>query len=482
MKLLAVVLVLVLAASATGEGAKVEDAKLEVFFKEYLEEDFRQRPLEATRLGDHRFDDVLDDLSLKARKAWAKRLAETLAELPRRIDYKKLSRNGQIDFEIWEEEMRRLLWLGQNTRPFEDDPRVYNEYITESIYLLLTQSTLPQPRNVQNAVSRMKYIPRIVAAAKESLKSPPRVFVETAIKQNRGAIGFYQSGVYELAGETPAISELKKAAKPVIELLQEYQQWLEKELLPRASGEWRLGKDKFAEKLKLELNAGITSEEMLKEAESEAVRVEAEMYVIARQLWPTVFPKKTQLPDTEPGHRQTIAQVLEEVSKEHGKVESLVKDASAAAVKIKQFIKAKDILRLPDPDKCKIIEMPEFQRGNTIAFLNQAPAAARVERRARGKLCARIQPAHAPDIDNPRSLSGALRATGVFEQVPVADPARAFLRRFRGGLGGLHRAGDARRRLWGWRPEAAPDAVKVVPAHGVQCDPRLQNALHQHDR
>jgi uncharacterized protein (DUF885 family) len=378
MKLFAVALLLSLAAAATarsaGGAANAEDAKLEAFFKAYLEEEFRQRPLEATRLVDHRYDDVLDDVSAKGRKAWAERVDKTLVELPKQIAHKKLSRDGQIDFEIWQHDLQRQLWLQQNSRPFEDDPRVYNDYITESVYLLLTQSTLPQPRNVQNAVSRMKYLPRIVAAAKENLKNPPRVFVETAIKQNRGAIGFYQSGIFELAGESPAMSELKKAARPVVELLQEYQVWLEKELLPRATGQWRLGKEKFAAKLQLELDAGISSEEVLKEAESEAARVEAEMYVIARQLWSQVFPKKTLPADTDMGRQQTIAAVLDAVSKEHGKVENLVKDATAGAVRIKQFIKDKDILRLPDPDRCKIIEMPEFQRGNSIAFLNQAPA------------------------------------------------------------------------------------------------------------
>ena len=37
------------------------------------------------------------------------------------------------------------------------------------------------------------------------------------------------------------------------------------------------------------------------------------------------------------------------------------------------FIADKDILRLPDPDRCQLIEMPEFQRGNAAAYLNPAP-------------------------------------------------------------------------------------------------------------
>src|SRR5262249_27121460 len=49
------------------------------------------------------------------------------------------------------------------------------------------------------------------------------------------------------------------------------------------------------------------------------------------------------------------------------------KDAQASVAKIKEFIKAKDIVRLPQPDRCQIIEMPEFQRGFAVAYLNPAP-------------------------------------------------------------------------------------------------------------
>ncbi len=52
---------------------------------------------------------------------------------------------------------------------------------------------------------------------------------------------------------------------------------------------------------------------------------------------------------------------------------TMVADAKKTAEEIKAFIKEKDILRLPDPDRCAIIEMPEFQRGNSTAFLNPAP-------------------------------------------------------------------------------------------------------------
>lgn len=350
-----------------------EDVRLAEAFKAYLEEEFRHRPLDATRAGDHRFDHRLDDVSPQARHQNLTRLKKTLEDLPSKIDFRKLSRAGQIDFEIWTHALKRDLWLAENTRVFEEDPRVYNDYITESTYLLLTQSTEPKAVNLKNAAQRILQIPKIVEAARQSLKNPPKVIVETAIRQNRGAIEYYDRGIYELAGETPQLSELRPACQKIVPILKEYQKFLEEELLPRAQGDWRLGPKKFAEKLTLELDAGISADEVLKEAESEMDRVEAEMYVIARQLWAQHYPGQPLPPDDTAGKRTTIRLVLDKVTQEHGKPEDLVKDAQAMVAKIKGFIQERDLLKLPEPDRCRIVEMPEFQRGNSVAYLNPAP-------------------------------------------------------------------------------------------------------------
>jgi uncharacterized protein (DUF885 family) len=350
-----------------------EDDRLTAFFKAHLQRHFKQHPLEATRLGEHNFDHLLEDVSPRRRANWAARYKATLADLPRKIDKRKLSASGRIDYEILAHHLTRELWLAENTRPFEADARVYNDYITEAVYLLFTQSTQPLARNVQNAAARMAAIPKVVAAARASLRNPPRVFVETAIRQNRGAIAFYERGVFELAGETPALSELKPVAARAVKALKEYQTYLEKTLLPRAKGDWRLGKAKFARKLDLELDAGLSAAEVLREAETEFARVTREMYVVARQLWGKTHPGVALPPDDAVGRRGTVRGVLARLDREHGKPEHLVRDAKAAAERIKAFIAKNDILRLPKPDRCKIIEMPEFQRGNTVAFLNPAP-------------------------------------------------------------------------------------------------------------
>jgi uncharacterized protein (DUF885 family) len=155
--------------------------------------------------------------------------------------------------------------------------------------------------------------------------------------------------------------------------LKDYQQFLEKDLLPRSNGDWRLGKERFYRKLELELDAGLTADQVLAEAQAEFARVERDMYVCARQLYSGLFPGKPLPPDDAAGRTATVRAVMAQLGHDHGKPDDLVADARTTVDRVKAFIAANDILRLPDPDRCRVIEMPEFQRGNTTAFLNPAP-------------------------------------------------------------------------------------------------------------
>jgi uncharacterized protein (DUF885 family) len=373
LRLMPLVLLSVLPILAHGAPAEPAEGQLNAFFRRDLDETFQLRPMDATRLGDHRYDNRLDDLSAEARAGWDEHTRKTLAALPNAVDYGKLSRPAQIDFEILRQDLATSLWLAENTHPFEEDPRVYNDYINDSVYLLLTQSTLPKETNVANCIARMAQIPNVVSAARKNLHNPPRTHTETAIRQNRGAIAFYERDLFEIAGETQQANVLKAAAEPVVACLKSYQQFLENDLLPRAHGEWRLGLEKFARKLELTLDAGVSADKVLADAEAEFARVERDMYVIARQLWSRYYPRLALPPDDVPGRRTMVQKVLDAIAHEHSRPEDLTRDIKQAVVQIKQFIAGRDILRLPDPDHCQVIEMPEFQRGNSTAFMNSPP-------------------------------------------------------------------------------------------------------------
>src|SRR3569623_184403 len=89
-----------LALTAAGREAATEDQRLEALFKGFLEAEFKARPMEATRAGDHRYDHRLDDISPKARASWVARWKKTKAALSTEIDAKEHPRTAQIDREI----------------------------------------------------------------------------------------------------------------------------------------------------------------------------------------------------------------------------------------------------------------------------------------------------------------------------------------------------------------------------------------------
>src|SRR3954463_7559804 len=102
--------------------AAAGEERLQSFFRSYLNERFALHPMEATQLGDHRFDDKLDDLSPTALEHSLKHLKESRAKLRKETDRATLPRDQQIDFDIFDHELEAAIWLRENTKPFAENP------------------------------------------------------------------------------------------------------------------------------------------------------------------------------------------------------------------------------------------------------------------------------------------------------------------------------------------------------------------------
>ena len=72
------------------------DQEFYKFFDDYLEEHLRQCPVHASQLGDHRYDDQIEDLSVEARQNRTALQRETLSRLTGEINRDGLSRSAQI--------------------------------------------------------------------------------------------------------------------------------------------------------------------------------------------------------------------------------------------------------------------------------------------------------------------------------------------------------------------------------------------------
>ncbi|AMV38820.1 DUF885 domain-containing protein [Planctomyces sp. SH-PL62] len=372
-RLYATCLVLMLGPAVLAGQPAEEDDTLAAVFDAHLKESFRREPLSATRLGEHAYDDRLDDVSPEARRSNLEFLRETLRKLSSEVRPDKLSDAGKVDYDVFRRHLEGAIWSRETFDPFRDDPRIYGDYVAESVYLLLTQSSLPREVNRRNALKRMDQIPRVLETARVTIGPSPRVKVETAIRQTEGAVAFYKTDVFRLAGDEPGEGGFAGPAAKVVDALGGHLAFLKDEVLPRSHEDWRIGRDKFVKKLDYELDAGLSADEILAEAEREASRVESEMAVLARQLWAVSFPGEVVPPDDDAGRRAMIRRVLARIGDDHGTAETLVADARSTVQEIRKFITERKILALPEPDQLRIIEMPEFLRGNSVAYLNPAP-------------------------------------------------------------------------------------------------------------
>jgi uncharacterized protein (DUF885 family) len=358
------------AEAAAGE-ASPEDLGLAALFDEYLEFVFRTSPSAATALGDHRFDSEIDDLSpaaLKDRDAGNARFLERF----RSVDRAKLSASGRADLDIVLNDIEGTLFGLRKLRPFEKDPLIYSGLATDPIYGLVKRDYAPMDERTRNVLARMRKLPAVLAAARANLKDQPKPHVEVAIRQNRGAIAFYDGAIGEFVKGSAVAGEIIAEGKSLAGKFREYGEWLEKDLLPRATGDWRIGRALWEEKLRHSLNSALKPEEILSRAGREYDRVRAEMLEVAKALWPSYFPG-TPPPSGPDALDATVRAVLDEIALEHSTRESIVGDVKRTVEDLRRFLREKPILALPEPDRCEIIVMPEFQAGISTAYLDSAP-------------------------------------------------------------------------------------------------------------
>ena len=223
----------------------------------------------------------------------------------------------------------------------------------------------------------MEQIPQVVAAARANLHEPaPRALLETAIRQNRGRDWVLREGHVRAWRARPRSSRRSKSAaarvRGVPQGLPEVPGKRPAAARPRASG--GLGGRSSTASWSWSWTPGLTADQVLADAEAEFDRVQREMYVIARQLWSRYFPQQALPPDDAAGRRDDDPAGARRAS---ARTTASPKRSCGTCGRpwsdIKRFIREHDILRLPDPDPCQIIEMPEFQRGNSTAYMNSPP-------------------------------------------------------------------------------------------------------------
>ena len=346
--------------------AATQDAEFQKIARDYVDGLLMSHPEYATELGEHRFDAEVTDYSPEMRQrllARAKQFREKLKEFS---DISKLTAANQVDVRILREEVESEIFNLEELKEANWNPLVYNQSLANGLYLLVARDFAPAEQRIPNLRKRMERIPKVIEQAQKNLQHSPRVHTETAIEQTQGAIGLVREGLAPLLEQAP---QLKKEIAPLQEktakALEEYKKWLEKDLLPRSDGDFRLGADKFRKKLRFALSSDLSMEEIMKRAQADLQQTQTAIYETALPLYKQYFPKadKAALDDK----KKVTQAVLDKLSEEHSDDNTIVGYCQKVVNEATDFVKSHDLVTVPDKP-LDVIVMPEFKRGIAIAY------------------------------------------------------------------------------------------------------------------
>jgi len=118
-------------AATSKAAAKRADAAFAQVAARYIAAYTHLNPTEATKLGEHRWDDRLPDVSAAGRAAKEAEWRAMLAEL-NRIDRSALSRENQVDYALLDNELRYSLWSNDRLQDWRWDPQLYNSVAADA--------------------------------------------------------------------------------------------------------------------------------------------------------------------------------------------------------------------------------------------------------------------------------------------------------------------------------------------------------------
>ncbi len=365
MRSIAVILGMLLAMPIARIYSNPEDTDFQKIAKDYIEQDLRANPEEATELGDHRFDGLLTDYSPEAR---AKELAtqKEFRDKLSAIDGSQVTGANNVDFRILKENIDYKIFEAEELKEADWNPLVYNQSLANSLYLLVARDFASPEKRIPNLRQRMEGIPRVIEQAKANLHDPPRIHTETAIEQTQGAINLVREGLAPLLDRVP---QMKKELAPLQEktaaALEDCKKWLQNDLLPRSDGDFRLGAEKFQKKLRFALASDLSMEEIRKRAQADLEQTQTAIYETALPLYKKYFPKADQA--TLADKKKVTTAVLDKLAEKHPDDNTIVGYAQKIVGEATDFVKGHKLVTVPETP-LDVIVMPEFKRGTGIAY------------------------------------------------------------------------------------------------------------------
>ena len=256
------------------------------FVDDYLGYLYEACPTHATLDGIHLHDDLLEDF----RRGSIDTHLGALAGFARRLDaipVDRLPLHEQVDHAIATGSIRARLFELEEVRTWERSPHMYGEVLASSLATQAIFTYAPEEERARRVLSKLRQVPRLIQAARDNVKDPPAIFVKVGLDTWRGVKSFIDSDLpraFSSVDDLHLLADLADASTEAVQAAGAYVEYLENDLRPRAKGTFRLGPDRFEQKLRFEEGLHVPVERLLAIAMRELQATQEEFRSVAGRM------------------------------------------------------------------------------------------------------------------------------------------------------------------------------------------------------
>ena len=262
----------------------------------------------------------------------------------------------QLEIEEAEEEIERTAFLAdvritilrfQHEKPHVHNPGFWLSHLFEALYNLMRRRDGDPEPNARAVIARLKATPAFLRAARETLKDPPRVFLNTATAMTDGGIALIGEAARRVSEWAPELTAaVDDAAAEAESALGRFALALRQELNAHPDDlSFAIGEEQFNRRLHHEHALRAGAPELYRYGLHLVDEVEADVAALARRIDPSV-PWRT---------------LVERLRNQSTPGEDLVAVFRAEMERAQGFVEERQLARIPE-GPLEVLETPTFLR------------------------------------------------------------------------------------------------------------------------
>jgi hypothetical protein len=317
------------------------------FVDDYLAYLYEVLPSQASLDGVHLHDDLLEDLSRSAVDTHVRALAGFGRRL-HQIDAGMLPPVERVEHPIIAANIEARMFDLEVNRSWERNPQIYADALGTSLASQALFAYAPEPDRARRIVSKLRQVPRLVQAARDNVKETPGIFVKVGLETWRGALKFIESDLpraFTSLDDLHILGDLADTSTEAATSIKSYIEYLETDLAPRAKASFRLGRERFEQKLKLEEGITLSAERLLSIALRELGEVQEEFRSLAGRL-----------------NSGDPIEAWRHAKEQHPEAGKLIAVAQEQVRELGEFLQRQAIVTVPESEPVFVAPSPDFYR------------------------------------------------------------------------------------------------------------------------